>query len=92
MDTPRDAAHRGLLKLMLRLPSQRGELQLLWPNDASFEALCEAYEDATVTLDRLLTSPKEGEGELIEEYRNVCQALESDVLARCRTRRARSRL
>ncbi|MBY3038804.1 hypothetical protein [Rhizobium laguerreae] len=92
MDTPRDAAHRGLLKLMLRLPSLRGELQLLWPNDASFEALCEAYEDATVTLDRLLTSPREGEDELIDEYRIVCRALESDIVARCRTRQARSRL
>ncbi|MBY3206189.1 hypothetical protein HFO21_05970 [Rhizobium laguerreae] len=91
MDTPRDAAHRGLLKLMLRLPSLRGELQRLWPDDASFDALCEAYEDATVTLDRLLTSPREGEGELIDEYRTVCRALESDIVARCRTRTARSR-
>ncbi|MCA2406426.1 hypothetical protein [Rhizobium leguminosarum] len=91
MDTARDAAHRGLLKLMLRLPSLRGELQLLWPSDPSFEALCEAYQDATATLERLVQRPGDGEDGLVEEYRGVCQALESDVVLRCRSRMARAR-
>ncbi|NNU69745.1 hypothetical protein G9X67_31340 [Rhizobium sp. WYCCWR 11152] len=90
MDTARDAARRGLLKLMLRLPSLRGELQLLWPSDPSFEALCEAYEDATATLERLVRRSDDGEDGLVEEYFGVCQALESDVAIRCRARMARS--
>ncbi|WP_425299073.1 hypothetical protein [Rhizobium sullae] len=91
MGTAREAAHRGLLKLMLRLPSLRAELQLLWQKDAGLEPLCEAYEDATTTLDRLLKGATDGEHGLVEEYRNVCRALEADVVARCRARVARPR-
>ncbi|TCU08404.1 hypothetical protein [Rhizobium sullae] len=91
MDTAREAAHRGLLKLMLRLPLLRGQLQLLWQKDADLEPLCEAYEDATTTLERLLKRTGDGEDGLIEEYRTVCLALETDIVARCRARKARTR-
>lgn len=83
METARNAAHRGMLKLMLRLPSLREELRRLWPADPSFEALCEAYEDATTTLERLVKHPGDGDEELVEEYRAVCRALETDVVVRC---------
>ena len=91
MDAAREAAHRGLLKLMLRLPSFRGQLHLLWQNDVGLEALCEAYEDATATLERLLRKSDVGEEGLIDEYRAVCLELESDVRSRCLSRLARSR-
>lgn len=83
MSTARDAAHRGLLKLMLRLPSLRGELQLRWKKDGGLERLCEAYEDATVTLDRLQKDTRDGEDGLVDEYRSLCLELETDIAARC---------
>ena len=82
MDTDSEASHRGLLKLMLRLPSLRGELQLLWRKDASLGSLCEAYEDATATFERLSKSKGNDEGGLVEEYRALCLDLENDVVAR----------
>lgn len=91
MDAAREAAHRGLLKLKLRLPSFRGQLQLLWENDMALEALCEAYEDATTTLERLLRKVNAGEEGLVDEYRSVCLDLESDVRNRCLSRIVRSR-
>ncbi|TBY80605.1 hypothetical protein [Rhizobium leguminosarum] len=83
MDTVREAAHRGLLKLMLRLPAVRGQLQILWRTDTSLEALCEAYEAATTTFERLTRKSSAGEDGLVEEYRNVCLELEKDVQTRC---------
>ncbi|MBY3568966.1 hypothetical protein [Rhizobium laguerreae] len=91
MDAAREAARRGLLKLMLRLPSFRGQLQLLWQSDTSLEALCEAYEDATATLERLMRKSGVGEEGLADEYRSVCLELESDVRNRCLSRATRSR-
>jgi len=91
MDTAREAAHRGLLKLMLRLPSLREDLQILWRNDMSLEALCEAYEAATTTFERLSKRSGVGEEGLLEEYRSVCLELESDVQSRCLSRMTRSR-
>jgi len=83
MEKHRDASRRGLLRLMLRLPALRGELQVMWPADASLQALCEAYEDAVGTLDRLLTRAGASETGLVEEYRELCKDLETDVTARC---------
>lgn len=83
MDTSRDASHRGLLKLMLRLPALRDELQLIWPSELSLRELCEAYEQATLTFDRFITHPGEAGPGIIEEYRLLCRELETDVTARC---------
>jgi len=92
METTRETAHRGLLKLMLRLPSLRGELRILWQKqDGGLEPLCEAYEDATAMLERLLKSTDIDEYGLVEEYRGVCLELETDVVARCRSQVLRSR-
>jgi len=92
METARDAAHCGLLKLMLRLPSLRGELQILWQkHDRSLEPLCEAYEDATATLERLQKNAGADQYGLVEEYRGVCLELETDVVARCHAKMDRSR-
>ncbi len=76
---------------MLRLPSFRGQLQLLWQSDTCLEALCKAYEDATSTLERLVRKSDLGEEGLADEYRSLCLALESDVRNRCLSRTARSR-
>lgn len=90
MESAREVAHRGMLKLMLRLPSLRRELQLLWQTDSSLEALCEAYQDATTMFERLHRKRENREDDLLEEYRNVCLALEGDVRARCLARIAKS--
>ncbi|MBD8687231.1 MULTISPECIES: hypothetical protein [unclassified Rhizobium] len=86
MDSSREVARRGMLKLMLRLPSLRRELQVLWQTDAGLEALCEAYQDATTTFDRLHRKQEDRQDPLLEEYRNVCLELEGDVRSRCLAR------
>lgn len=68
---------------MLRLPSFRGQLQMLWHGNIGLEPLCEAYEDATTTLDRLRKSPKAEDASLAAEYCSLCEDLETDVLSRC---------
>ncbi|KXG87563.1 hypothetical protein [Agrobacterium bohemicum] len=84
-------ARRGLFKLMMRLPSRRDELRILWPQDDPFVALCEAYDDATDTLERLVVRPLPGEFGLVAEYQAVCRDLETDVEQRCRAARLQPR-
>lgn len=79
MGASRNPARQGLLKLMLRLPLRRGDLQRMWDNDASFIALCEAYHEATTTLERLQLHPVPAEAGLVDEYRALCLDLEQDV-------------
>ncbi len=90
MGTSADPAHRGLLKLMLRLPSRRRELQRLWREDPTFVSLCEAYDDATTTLERMVLRPLPNDAGLMDEYRNICADLEADVEQHCVFRASRS--
>jgi hypothetical protein len=85
-----DPAHRGLLKLMLRLPSRRAELQRMWPDDLTFVSLCEAYDDATTTLERMVVRPLPTDGLLVDEYREICADLEADVERHCRFRASKA--
>ncbi len=76
------AAQRGLLKLMVKLPSVRGQLQVIAGRQSSFRELLAAYDEATAMLERLERGQKRDE-EMIAEYRNVCSGIESDVIAHC---------
>ena len=53
MSTDSDENHRGLAKLMLKLPVFRGRLQMLSMRNEDFLSLCGAFEEASVTLERL---------------------------------------
>ncbi|KGD95041.1 hypothetical protein JL39_20360 [Rhizobium sp. YS-1r] len=44
LGAPMNAGSRGLLKLMIRFPAIRGELQILYGHDETLKELAEAYE------------------------------------------------
>jgi hypothetical protein len=64
---------------MLRLPALRGRLQILATRPSSLDDLFEAYEDAAATLDRLQQRCDRRDAALIEEYLDLCSAIEADV-------------
>ncbi|MBD9448244.1 MULTISPECIES: hypothetical protein [unclassified Rhizobium] len=84
--TPSDAERRGLHRLMLKLPSVRGRLQLIGEKSESLGSLCEAYEDASSTLDRLRSSAGDMNHAMVHEYEMVCAEIEADVIKYCRER------
>ena len=72
---------QGLIKLMLKLPAVRGQLQtLVLRSSSSLVDLCEAYGEATSELERLERSGKTDDAPAIEEYRRLCADIENDVL------------
>lgn len=75
-------AMRGLWKLMLKLPSLRGKLQILAVRDGALESLCEAYEEASEALSnaRLEKAPRKS---MLEEYQNICDEIETEVINYC---------
>ncbi|NTI32855.1 hypothetical protein [Rhizobium rhizogenes] len=80
---PDGAAQRGLWRLMLKLPAVRGRLQILAGRSEALDSLCEAYEDASSTLERVLREPGDDKCPLVEEYRTICSEIETDVVAYC---------
>ena len=78
----RDAASRGLLRLMIRLPALRGELQIIHGHDNLFRELAEAYEEAAQMLSSLYSNPM-AERTLIREYESICSGIEDEVVTRC---------
>lgn len=78
-----DLAQSGLLKLMLRLPSIRGRLQILASHSPSLMELCEAYGEASAALERLENGRLSQEADLLAEYRSVCSEIEADVIKYC---------
>lgn len=77
-----DARHRGLLKLMVKLPSVRGRLQMIAARPAALGELFEAYDTATHTLEELERKGSATD-ELIHEYRTICTEIETDVVRYC---------
>jgi len=77
------AARRGLWRLMLKLPAMRGRLQILGAKSAALQDLFEAYEDASVTLERLLKEPGSDARPMIREYETICSEIENDVIKYC---------
>ncbi len=83
-DRPPDgAAQRGLWRLMLKLPSIRGELQILAARNHALDDLCEAYEDASVTLERIRKKPGNTDCPLVREYETICAEIETEVIKYC---------
>ena len=72
----------GLIKLMVKLPVLRGELQLIYGQDPTLRDLAEAYNEATEMLYLLRGNPSSDKA-LLAEYEAVCIEIESDVLAIC---------
>lgn len=79
---PNTAAQRGLLKLMLKLPALRGQLQLLSMKNASVASLCEAYEEASSMLDRQRRRDPLDQS-IISEYELICREIEEEVISIC---------
>lgn len=74
------ASRRGLWRLMLKLPSMRGRLQILAATSTPLDGMLEAYEEASTTLERM-TQEREAERDaLIDEYQTVCSEIETDVV------------
>lgn len=76
-------ARRGLLKLMLRLPALRGQLQVLCASDASVLGLCGAFDDASTTLERLRKNRSDQDADAILEYETICFEIETDIIGIC---------
>jgi hypothetical protein len=73
---------KGLLRLMIRLPAIRGELQIIHGRDELIRDLTEAYEDAIETLAGLQSNPVLHRG-LIREYETICADIEEEIVRRC---------
>lgn len=72
----------GLIKLMVKLPVLRGELQIIYGQDPTLRDLSEAYNEATDMLWLLRGNPLSDKA-LLAEYEAVCGEIESDVLTIC---------
>ncbi|MDK4700899.1 MULTISPECIES: hypothetical protein [unclassified Rhizobium] len=71
-------AQRGLWRLMLKLPALRGRLQILAAQSRRLDDLFEAYEEASLALERF---QREGKGNrLVVEYEAVCRDIEADII------------
>ncbi|HEV7309760.1 hypothetical protein [Ensifer sp.] len=79
---PSAAVQRGLLKLMLKLPALRGQLQLLSAKNQSVASLCEAYEEASSMLDRQRRRDPMDHS-MIQEYELICREIEEEVISIC---------
>jgi len=82
--TPSEAQinRRGLLKLMLRMPTVRDRLQMLSANDDVL-ALCGAFEDASATLERLQRERTGVNLPAIVEYEELCRDIEREIMEIC---------
>ncbi|HTO29787.1 MAG TPA: hypothetical protein VL202_01200 [Pararhizobium sp.] len=84
---PRGAGGRGLSRLMLRLPRLRGKLQALATKSVPVTGLFEAYEDASVALQRLRAAPGEDNCSVVREYEMICSEIETEIIEYCRAHR-----
>lgn len=75
-------AQKGLWKLMLKLPALRGQLQILSARNTSLLALCDAFYDASSTLDTLRRDPSV-DNAIIREYETLCSEIEGEVIEIC---------
>ena len=72
---------KGLMKLMLRIPALRGEIQLLSVRNEDVFSLCGAYDDASLTLERLRKSGEDRD--VVLEYENICAEIEREIIEIC---------
>ncbi|KQV27305.1 hypothetical protein ASC96_16000 [Rhizobium sp. Root1204] len=85
-----DTAQKGLWKLMLRLPALRGQLQILSVRNTSLLSLCDAFQDASSTLDSLRKYPN-ADSAIIREYEILCSEIESEVIEICLSEQTKPR-
>lgn len=80
MSTDQEQAARGAKRLMLRLPALRGQIGALSGNREIY-ALCAAFDDATITLDRLRR--ESASAVIIQDYEQICKEIEDEVVTLC---------
>jgi hypothetical protein len=85
----RKSEQLGRLKLMLRLPAQRTELEEIGTRESALDGLFDAYNEATDMLHRLLQVSPPTDGALALEYRKICSEIEADVVRYLLDRAAR---
>jgi hypothetical protein len=78
----KDPVSKGLLRLMVKLPAIRGELQIIHGRDELVRDLTEAYEDAIETLTCLQSNSISQQG-MIREYEAICADIEEEIVRRC---------
>jgi hypothetical protein len=71
---------------MVRLPALRSQLQILHAQDETLRDLCDAYDDATRTLNVLQNQRSTDRG-IIADYEGAVLGIESQVLERCSSHR-----
>jgi hypothetical protein len=74
---------RGLLRLMLKLPLLRGQLQILAGRSMPLGELCQAYGEASAMLERVENGRLSSEEGLVVEYRFLCADIEAEVIQYC---------
>jgi hypothetical protein len=77
-----DTAQKGLWRLMLKLPALRGQLQILSAQNPSLLSLCDAFYDASSTLDCLRKDAKADDA-MIKEYEVLCTEIEGEIIEIC---------
>lgn len=75
-------AQRGLWKLMLKLPALRGQLQILSARNATMLSLCDAFYDASSTLEHLRKDPG-ADAAMLREYEALCMEIEGEIIEIC---------
>jgi hypothetical protein len=75
-----DPAQRGLWRLMLRLPAMRGRLQILAAKSTMLKDLCEAYEEASLAVERLAKEGQKTSLARLAEYEIICEEIETDIV------------
>ena len=67
---------------MLKLPAMRGQLQMLSGRNTTLLSLCDAFDEASSTLDRLRRNGS-SDLKLIAEYEMLCSDIEGEVIDIC---------
>jgi len=74
-------AASGLDALIRRFPDRAARLRQLYPADDEFRAICEDYGDALRALAHWSHADQSFAAARVEEYREIAQELEAEVLA-----------
>lgn len=73
-------ARKGLWRLMLKLPAMRGRMQIIAVKSAALRELFEAYEEASMTAERLAGQGTLANSTRLVEYQTICAEIENDVV------------
>jgi hypothetical protein len=73
--------HRSIGCVLNRFPEHRPSLERLWQIDASFQSLCDEYEDCTMALEYWRESASTEAPIFREEYAVLIKQLEEEVIS-----------